>query len=69
MIFEVEEVLETLRPVLRIYHGFVALEVIQYTHDFALNTHPNLYSLYKLFALCLYVTYTSLFQGTLYNEM
>lgn len=56
MIFVVEEVLETLRLVLRIYHGFIVLEVIHYTHDFALNTHPNLYSLYKLFALCLYVT-------------
>jgi hypothetical protein len=56
MIFEVEEVLETLRLVLRIYHGFVVLKVIHYTHDFALNTHPNLYSLYKLLALCLYVT-------------
>lgn len=47
MIFEVEKVLETLRLVLRIYHGFVVLEVIDYTHDFALNTHPNLYCLYK----------------------
>jgi len=56
MIFEVEKVLETLRLVLRIYHGFVVLEVIDYTHDFALNTHPNLYCLYKWLAVCLYVT-------------
>jgi hypothetical protein len=48
MIFEVEEVLETLRFVLRIYYGYIVLEVIHYTHDFALNTHPNLYNLYKL---------------------
>jgi hypothetical protein len=47
MIFVVEEVLETLSLVLRIYHAFVVLEVIHYIHDLALNNCTNHDSLYK----------------------